>query len=100
LQWEKRSPLEVSLGQPPVYRYWHKSGWEQRAADVVAAMSGAIVSCNDDGSEDAMYDLALRWPDGREAAMEVTQSTDQLLKATWAGISQQAILPASDLSLR
>jgi hypothetical protein len=70
------------VGESPVYRYWHESGWEQRAAAVVAAMSGATVSCNDDGSEDAMYDLALRWPDGREAAMEVTQSTDQLLKAT------------------
>ena len=43
-----------------------------------------------------MYDLAVRWPDGREAAMEVTQSTDQLLKATWAGINrQQAIFPAT-----
>jgi hypothetical protein len=29
------------VGKPPVYRYWHKSGWEQRAAAVVAAMSGA-----------------------------------------------------------
>ena len=83
------------MGQPPAYRYWHKSGWEQRAAAVVSAMSGATVSCNDDGSEDAMYDLALRWPDGREAAMEVTQSTDERLKATWAGVGQQAILPAS-----
>jgi hypothetical protein len=82
--------------EPTAYRYWHKSGWEQRAAAVVAAMSGATVSCNDDGSEDAMFDLALRWPDGREAAMEVTLSTDQLLKATWAGINrQQAIFPAT-----
>jgi hypothetical protein len=84
--------------ESPLYRYWHRSGWEQRAAAVVTAMSGAAVRCNDDGSEAAMYDLALRWPDGREAAMEVTQSTDQLLKTIWAGINQQAILPASSAS--
>jgi hypothetical protein len=53
------------MEKSPAYRYWHKSGWEQRAAAVVTAMSGAAVRCNDDGSEAAMYDLALSWPDAR-----------------------------------
>jgi hypothetical protein len=77
-----------------VYPYWDKHGWESRAASVIAAITGARVTPNDDGTQESMYDLTVTWPDGREAAVEVTQSTDQVLKTIWAGINQSTLLTA------
>jgi hypothetical protein len=61
---------------------------------VVEAMTDASVNRHDDGSEPSMYDLTLTWPDKREAAMEVTRSTDRSLMTVWGGINHRALLTA------
>jgi hypothetical protein len=45
------------MTEPVAYRYWHTRGWEERAATVVAAMTGASVRFHDDGSEEACRTL-------------------------------------------
>jgi len=38
------------------------------------------VCLHDDNSEDMMYDLDLRWPDGRVEAVEVTRATSEPMR--------------------
>jgi hypothetical protein len=49
---------------------------DQTAKQLVRLCLPEVEVClHDDGSEDMMYDLELRWPDGHAEAMEVTTDT-------------------------
>ena len=52
---------------------------EQAAKQLVQLCLPEVEVClHDDGSRDMLYDLELRWPDGRVEAMEVTTDTDEV----------------------
>lgn len=56
---------------------------EDWARQIVAAALEADVVQFDDGTEDGMYDLAIRHGDGTEAAMEVTAAAEGASIALW-----------------
>jgi hypothetical protein len=57
---------------------------EEWARNVIAhALPSAQVSQHDDGSQPAMFDLAISYPDGRTGAAEVTTATDAEQLALW-----------------
>jgi hypothetical protein len=52
---------------------------EQTAKQLVQLCLPEVQVClHDDGSRPMLYDLELRWPDGRVEAMEVTTDTDEV----------------------
>lgn len=59
---------------------------EHAAARVIAAHIGAQVVLHDDGSAPSMYDLEIRYTDGRRGAVEVTAAEDEQLRADYGAI--------------
>jgi hypothetical protein len=54
------------------------------------------VCLHDDGSELMMYDLDLRWPDGRVEALEVTKATSASLRRLLARLRRQGTITATE----
>jgi hypothetical protein len=54
------------------------------------------VCLHDDNSEDKMYDLDLRWPDGRVEAMEVTRATSAALRQLWDRLNRRGKIDATE----
>jgi hypothetical protein len=54
---------------------------DQTAKELVQSCLPEVEVClHDDGSEPMMYDLDLRWPDGRVEALEVTKATSASMR--------------------
>jgi hypothetical protein len=54
------------------------------------------VCLHDDGSEPMMYDLDLRWPDGRVDALEVTKATSASMRQLFARLRRQGMIAATE----
>jgi hypothetical protein len=54
------------------------------------------VCLQDDGSEPMMYDLDLRWPDGRVEALEVTKATSASMRQLFARLRRQGMIAATE----
>jgi len=74
----------------------------QRADDRVVkgllqrCLPGVEVCLHDDGTQDQMYDLDLRWPDGHVAALEVTTHTSEQMLRLGHRIGQQGHVVATE----
>jgi hypothetical protein len=68
---------------------------EQTAKQLVQlCLPGVEVCLHDDGSRPMLYDLELRWPDGRVEAMEVTKDTDEDWQLIGSRLDRQGPVPA------
>jgi hypothetical protein len=64
---------------------------DQTAKQLVQVCLRDVEVClHDDGSEDKMYDLDLRWPDGRVEAVEVTRATSAPMRQLLRRIARRA----------
>ncbi|HXQ56966.1 MAG TPA: hypothetical protein VOA19_14350 [Actinomycetes bacterium] len=54
------------------------------------------VCLHDDGSEPMMYDLDLRWPDGRIEALEVTRATSASLRRLLHRLGRQGTIAGTE----
>jgi hypothetical protein len=65
---------------------------EQAAKRLVQLCLPEVEVClHDDDTEDMMYDLELRWPDGHAEAMEVTTDTDPERRRLYDAIDRHGI---------
>jgi hypothetical protein len=63
---------------------------EQAAKQLVQLCLPEVEVClHDDGSRPMLYDLELRWPDGRVEAMEVTTDTDEVWQLVGSRLDRQ-----------
>ena len=70
---------------------------EQTAKQLVQLCLPEVEVClHDDDTEDMMYDLELRWPDGHAEAMEVTTDTAPELLRLYDGIEQYGTFVATE----
>ena len=69
---------------------------DQTAKQLVRLCLPEVEVClHDDGSENMMYDLELRWPDGHAEAMEVTTDTDPERLRLYDGIKRHGTFDAT-----
>jgi hypothetical protein len=70
---------------------------DQTAKQLVQSCLPEVEVClHDDGSEPMMYDLDLRWPDGRIEALEVTKATSTSMRHLHARLRRQGMIAAAE----
>jgi hypothetical protein len=70
---------------------------DQTAKQLLQSCLPEVEVClHDDGSEPMMYDLDLRWPDGRVEAFEVTKATSASMRHLLARLGRQGTIAATE----
>jgi hypothetical protein len=70
---------------------------DQSAKQLVQVCLPEVEVClHDDGSEPMMYDLDLRWPDGRIEALEVTRATSASLRRLLHRLGRQGTIAGTE----